>query len=115
MSPQRVSTAFSCLKVSRRKSRRFRRRFDRVFAVVDRMSGRRDKLNRKLEEAVRAEVVGEIERLVKQEGADVNCRDSDVCYCLIGQVVECGKISFIFFHRGGLYSTAQHSSIAMMW
>ena len=99
MSPQRVSTAFSCLKVSRRKSRRFRRRFDRVFAVVDRMSGRRDKLNRQLLEAVSKRDVGEIERLVKQERADVNCRDSDVCFCLRGQVVVCGKISFIFFPR----------------
>ena len=99
MSPQRVSTAFSCLKVSRRKSRRFRRRFDRVFAVVDRMSGRRDKLNRRLVGAVRRKDVGEIERLVKQEGADVNCRDRLVCYCLRGQVVVCGKSSSVCFPR----------------
>ena len=69
------------------------------------MSGRRDELNLQLEEAVRAEVVGEIERLVKQERADVNCRDSVVCYCLIGQVVVCGKIASILFPRGSLYSS----------
>ena len=79
------------------------------------MSGRRDKLNGQLVGAVRRKDVGEIERLVKQEGADVNCRDRFVCYCLRGQVVVCGKISFIFFHRGGLYSTGQRSTIAMMW
>ena len=69
------------------------------------MSGKRDKLNRQLEEAVSQRDVGEIERLVKQERADVNCRDSDVCYCLRGQVVVCGKIASILFPRGGLYST----------
>ena len=79
------------------------------------MSGRSDKLNRKLLEAVSKRDVGEIERLVKEERADVNCRYSDVCFCLRGQVVVCGKISFIFFHRGGLYSTGQRSTIAMMW
>ena len=67
------------------------------------MSGRRDTLNRHLVKAVNREDVGEIERLVKQEGADVNCRDSHVCYCLRGQVVVCGKISSIFFL--GLSST----------
>ena len=79
------------------------------------MSGRRDKLNRQLEEAVFKRDVGEIARLVKQEGADVNCRDSIVCYCLIGQVVVCGKIASILFPRGGLYSTGQRHTIAMMW
>ena len=66
------------------------------------MSGKRDKLNRQLEEAVDSNNVGEIERLVKQERADVNCRYSNVCYCLRGQVVVCGKISFIFFPRVSL-------------
>ena len=47
------------------------------------MSGRRDTLNRQLFEAVDREDVGEIERLVKQKGADVNCRHSAVCYCLL--------------------------------
>ena len=78
------------------------------------MSGKRDKLNRQLEEAVERDDVGEIERLVKQERADVNCRGSIVCYCVIGQVVVCGKIASIFFPRGGLYSTCQRSPKAMM-
>ena len=78
--------------------------FDRVFAVVGRMSGRRDKFNRQLEKAVRRKDVGKIQRLVQQEGADVNCTDSSVCYCLRGQVVVCGKISSIIF-RVNLYST----------
>ena len=78
------------------------------------MSGRRDKLNRQLLEAVYRKNVAEIRRLVKQEGADVNWRDGGVRYCLRGQVIVCGKISSILFRMGGLYSSGQRPEIAMM-
>ena len=66
-----------------------------LIAVVDKMSRSRG-LDRQLMEAAKRKDVGEIQRLVKQEGADVDCRNSDVCYCLREQVVLCGEISFIF-------------------
>ena len=65
------------------------------------MSVGRDKLNRQLLEAVDRKDVGKIERLVKQDGADVNCRESHVCYCLRGQVVVCGKSRPYFTAKSG--------------
>ena len=69
--------------------------------------------DRQLVEAVLRKDVGEVQRIVRQGEADVNCKSSDVCWRLRGQVVVSGKI-FHIFPTGGLYSTGQQTTIPML-
>ena len=93
------------------------RHFEGVFTVVERMDGNQS-LDQQLMEAVKREDIGDIQRLVKQKGADVNCRDSDVyvTYCLREQVVVCAEyLSYLFLRDGdGLSCIWQHTGIAAM-
>ena len=94
----------------------FRRRWIKSLLhldLQDRMSGSRSRLDRQLGDAVDKKDVVEIQRLVKQERADVNCRDGFVC-CRENRLLFVLSALSYLFPRKGLFCSGQLSTITMM-